>query len=282
MTSNMNISAKDNVYTIKVACNGELRRFSLSDCRYETLSAQVAQLFGVPNEGFVFQYVDDEGDNITMSSDIELRTAMEVVQGVLRLELIRKGEAKVMKATHHKKHSKHLHHGPRDMQRKHHQLKRWRRIIKLQKRLSKMPRGMRHTGLPRHCRKGLWAKMAMHKFARRNLEHVATPGAVMARPNGWRYWHHVRGGHGQQQQHFPMTEWKMLKMRKCFGRKHLWGKLAGTEEVAKRHPRHGCGSMRRFPRAHCGGMAKVAREHGCRRKMLLGKRGRSCRWGPLA
>lgn len=275
MTSNMNISAKDTIYNVKVACNGELRRFALADFNFETLSAQVAQVFGVPRaEGLTFQYVDDEGDKITMSSDIELKAALELFQGVLRLELILKGEAQAKTAAHHWGHRKHLlRHGPHLKHRRHH-MKRWRRIVKLQK------RGMRHAGMRQHHCKGLWGKMAMRKFAKRHMERIAEQRGMIGFAKGWRQWprvHHERHGH-QLHQHFPKSEWEMPKMDKCLGRRHLWRMFAGSDEVGKRRrcasPTRGgaCGFGRRF-RHHslCGEMEKVGSMHW-KRRMLFGKR----------
>lgn len=274
MTSNMNTSANINV---KVACNGELRCFALADFNFETLSAQVAHAFGVPRaEGFTFQYVDDEGDRITMSSDIELKAAVELSQGVLRLELILKGEAQTKNAIRHCGRPKHLrhhhrahHHGRHWMPR----MNRWRRIVKLHKRLAKA--GMGHAGMRHHRHRGMWAKMAMGKFAKRHLEHAAIQGGAEARSKCWRRGariHHAKRAH-RLHQAFPKADWHQLPARKCFGRRRLWRMLARDALAQRPRCALSAGPHGRFPmgmprhRGHCGGMGmkpEMGRRHACR------------------
>jgi len=75
----------------KVATQNEVRRFVLSNTDYESLINQVCQVFGFSKDSVVIKYADDEGDFITVSSDEEVKFAIENVKGgVLRLRVERK------------------------------------------------------------------------------------------------------------------------------------------------------------------------------------------------
>lgn len=74
----------------KVATQNEVRRFVLTNTDYESLLNQVSQVFGFPKDSVVIKYADDEGDFITVSSDAEVKFAIEVVKGVFRLRVERK------------------------------------------------------------------------------------------------------------------------------------------------------------------------------------------------
>jgi len=92
----MKFVAEDSAYGVKVEFNGELRRFTFVGFSFNKLVDQVVQLFGLDKDAqFSVQYVDDEGDKVTMSSDVELREAAQITKGVLRLIISRKtqGEA---------------------------------------------------------------------------------------------------------------------------------------------------------------------------------------------
>jgi len=70
----------------KVATQNEVRRFLLSTTEYQTLLGQICQLFGFSKDSVVIKYADDEGDFVTISSDEEVKFAIEVAKnGVLRL-----------------------------------------------------------------------------------------------------------------------------------------------------------------------------------------------------
>jgi len=74
----------------KVATQNEVRRFVLSNTDYESLINQVCQVFGFSKDSVVIKYADDEGDFITVSSDEEVKFAIETLKGVLRLRVDRK------------------------------------------------------------------------------------------------------------------------------------------------------------------------------------------------
>lgn len=277
MTSNMTIVAEDTVYNIKVACNGELRRFAFAGFSFEKLSAQVAQTFGVPKEGFVFQYVDDEGDRITMSSDIELKAAVEIFKGVLRLEVVLKGEAQTKRATHHGRHRNHL--LVRKPLERRDSKKCWRRMMKCQK------PGLKLRGMRRHCHQGRWAKLAMMKLGRRHLARATIESRASAGPRCWRQGlggHHSRWGHGQRR-HFPKPERTLLDMGKCIGRRHMWRMMAAAGEVAKRphcawpREKQGCfPCLLRHGPLHgrrCAHMEKFGGMRALRKGERFGKRG---------
>jgi len=106
----------------KVATQNEVRRFVLSNTDYESLINQVCQVFGFSKDSVVIKYADDEGDFITVSSDEEVKFAIENVKGgVLRLRVERKQpftlhekspdeHPKWRKRNHHDHHDHHDHH----------------------------------------------------------------------------------------------------------------------------------------------------------------------------
>jgi len=89
----MKFVADDSAYGVKVEFNGELRRFGFVGFSFTGLAEQVGTLFNLPKDaGFSVQYTDDEGDKVNLSSDLELREAVQISNGVLRLSVARKGE----------------------------------------------------------------------------------------------------------------------------------------------------------------------------------------------
>jgi hypothetical protein len=64
-TSN-NITTK--VVHCKLAFNGQNRRFSFYGTEFTQLCEQVSQLIGLPVNGFVLKYVDNEADLITVKT----------------------------------------------------------------------------------------------------------------------------------------------------------------------------------------------------------------------
>jgi hypothetical protein len=78
---------ENSIYSAKVAFNGDFRRFPLEGLSFNKLHGQIVELFGLEKDtALLVRYIDDEGDKITMSSDLELREAMGISKGVLRLE----------------------------------------------------------------------------------------------------------------------------------------------------------------------------------------------------
>jgi hypothetical protein len=73
----------------KVATQNEIRRFFLPSADYGALLSQVCQFFGFTKDSVVIKYADDEGDFVTISSDEELRFAVEIAKDVLRLRVTR-------------------------------------------------------------------------------------------------------------------------------------------------------------------------------------------------
>eukprot|EP01080_Neovahlkampfia_damariscottae_P011856 gene11856-5185_t len=63
-------------YVIKATFNQENRKFKLSSQSFEELSSLLKKLFSV-DESFVVQYQDEDDDLMTISSDIELKCALE-------------------------------------------------------------------------------------------------------------------------------------------------------------------------------------------------------------
>jgi len=102
----------------KLAFNGQNRRFSFYGTGFTQLCEQVSQLIGLPVDGFVLKYVDNESDLITVSSNEEFAIALAISEKVLRL----RAESISVSAPsspmedcadgfhHHKKHH-HGHHG---------------------------------------------------------------------------------------------------------------------------------------------------------------------------
>jgi len=66
----------------KVHCGKEFRRFLLPSSQFEALSTQVRTLFGFTlDEPISIKYTDEEGDMVTISSDEELKFAIELFAG---------------------------------------------------------------------------------------------------------------------------------------------------------------------------------------------------------
>lgn len=74
---------------VKASFNDDLRRFSvLRDAPFSHLLGTVVRTFELaPNAPVVIKYTDNEGEQITMSSDAELREAMQISSGILRIHV---------------------------------------------------------------------------------------------------------------------------------------------------------------------------------------------------
>jgi len=80
------------IATIKVSFKDELRRFPFEGSSFEKLSSQLVCLLGLNSlQGFSIKYRDEEGDMITMTSDLELREALKVSNRLLRISISQKG-----------------------------------------------------------------------------------------------------------------------------------------------------------------------------------------------
>jgi len=69
----------------KLTFNNQIRRFVISSTEFAELRGQISQLIGVPPDGFVLKYVDNESDLVTLSTTEELSLALELSDKVLRL-----------------------------------------------------------------------------------------------------------------------------------------------------------------------------------------------------
>jgi hypothetical protein len=79
-------SNNNNVIPCKLAFNGQNRRFSFCGTEFTQLCEQVSTLIGLPVNGFVLKYVDNESDLITLKTNEELALALAVSEKVLRLK----------------------------------------------------------------------------------------------------------------------------------------------------------------------------------------------------
>jgi len=87
MNSNNNINNINNsVVHCKLAFNGQNRRFSFYGTEFTQLVEQVSLLIGLPVNGFVLKYVDNESDLITVTTNEEFAFALTISEKVLRLK----------------------------------------------------------------------------------------------------------------------------------------------------------------------------------------------------
>lgn len=74
---------------IKANYNGEIRRIALDVSTYSELQSEIQSLFGIDEfHALKLQYKDEDGDEVTMSSDREVETAVRTTgDGILRLSI---------------------------------------------------------------------------------------------------------------------------------------------------------------------------------------------------
>jgi len=84
MSNNIN-NNNNNVVHCKLAFNGQNRRFSFYGTEFTQLVEQVSLLIGLPVNGFVLKYVDNESDLITVTTNEEFALALAISEKVLRL-----------------------------------------------------------------------------------------------------------------------------------------------------------------------------------------------------
>jgi hypothetical protein len=75
----------NNVIHCKVTFNDQIRRFEFPSTEFTKLKNHISSLIGLPADGFVLQYVDDESDLINLSSNEDIAIAVEVSGGLIRL-----------------------------------------------------------------------------------------------------------------------------------------------------------------------------------------------------
>jgi len=119
MNSNNNIN-NNNVVHCKLAFNGQNRRFSFYGTEFTQLVEQVSLLIGLPVNGFVLKYVDNESDLITVTTNEEFAIALAISEKVLRLRADSVSNSAPSSPMvqgcgngphHHKMHYQHGHHG---------------------------------------------------------------------------------------------------------------------------------------------------------------------------
>jgi len=65
------------LFTVKLSFNGEMRRFPFDGTSFTTLYEQIISLLGLEKTAeLLIKYTDEQGDLITMSSDLELKSAL--------------------------------------------------------------------------------------------------------------------------------------------------------------------------------------------------------------
>merc|ERR1712232_599590 len=81
--------------SIKFKYEGEVRRISApTSVSYEELMSTVYDLFGFDLPSFSLKYTDEDGDLITMKSELDLSEAMQLFQGrCLILHVMKNGQA---------------------------------------------------------------------------------------------------------------------------------------------------------------------------------------------
>ena len=96
-TTAMNVTSTSNrtISCVKVAFNGELRRFPFpidsSDDQFNVLARTISKSFGVPRASISLQYVDDENDVITIGSQLELLAAISTAaSSILRINVLQR------------------------------------------------------------------------------------------------------------------------------------------------------------------------------------------------
>jgi hypothetical protein len=92
MTSTTNFNG-DNVH-VKLQFNSEYRRFFIQkSCKFSDLSEKIKIILGLKDCNFIIKYKDEEGEWITISSDMELDTGLILSNGtVFRIQIALVGE----------------------------------------------------------------------------------------------------------------------------------------------------------------------------------------------
>jgi len=75
-----------NVHCKVVHFNNDIRRFIFAGRDYNTLKATIGKLFSLNHE-FILKYLDEEGDYVTLESQNDFLTALEVSPSMLRIKI---------------------------------------------------------------------------------------------------------------------------------------------------------------------------------------------------
>jgi len=79
-----------NTFVVKSTFNGDMRRFSCAEAStYKQLVETLSGMYGVTGQ-VTLKYTDDENDLITMSSDAELKEAIHLSKGIVRVIVAQK------------------------------------------------------------------------------------------------------------------------------------------------------------------------------------------------
>jgi len=69
----------------KLTYNDQIRRFIFNGTEFAELRGHISHLLSLPPDGFVLKYVDNESDQITLSSNEDLILALDLSDKILRL-----------------------------------------------------------------------------------------------------------------------------------------------------------------------------------------------------
>lgn len=71
--------------SVKISHGNEIRRATIPSASYSLLIEYIAKLFNVNEDTIVIKYEDDDGDKISMSSDMEFHEALRVAQAMQKI-----------------------------------------------------------------------------------------------------------------------------------------------------------------------------------------------------
>lgn len=88
MTESTNFNSGDNIH-VKLQFNSEYRRFFIQkSCKFSDLYEKIKIILGLKDSNFIIKYKDEEGEWITISTDMELDTGLILCNGtVLRIQI---------------------------------------------------------------------------------------------------------------------------------------------------------------------------------------------------
>lgn len=75
--------------SVKAQFNGQFRRFALQSNSFDALAATIRSMFNISDALEIrVRYLDDEADEITVSSDFELISALQTSSGCLKISVV--------------------------------------------------------------------------------------------------------------------------------------------------------------------------------------------------